>query len=130
MTSVLKRFSQIETRIKYFNLIADCSGYVIPYSSAQPIMDISGFNAVATTKIGFTAGAQLQDLGRQITVYNSHISGSPHVALFRQVILVSPTSPYWEGLNLTNQTAYICIWAAPTNTSPIAYTPALVARVG
>lgn len=108
MTSVLRRYSQIEPRIKYFTVITDCSGYTLDMNAiSNPLMDYASFAAAYTPTITFTAPCLLQDLGRAITVYDSTITGSPHIALLRQVMLVN--GPGIEGIN--PNIAYICVWS-------------------
>ena len=144
MTSVLKRYSQIEPRIKFFTLLQDCQAWIIPYSQAQPVMDISSFIALAPSdhinhfpysnsypnsypNSGYPAGAILQDLGRQITVYDPAVTGSPHVGLFRQVMYLTG-APENEGIGTNAKSAYICVWGEDSTYSY--FTPALVARTG
>jgi hypothetical protein len=108
MTSVLRRYSLIEPRIKYLTVITDCSGYTLNSGSiSNPLMDYPSFAAAYTQTIDFPAASLVQDLGRAITVYDPTIPGSPHIALLRQVMLVN--GPGIEGIN--SNIAYICTWA-------------------
>jgi hypothetical protein len=108
MTSVLRRYSLIEPRIKYLTVITDCSGYTLNSGSiSNPLMDYPSFAAAYTKTIDFFAASLVQDLGRAITVYDPTIPGSPHIALLRQVMLVN--GPGVEGIN--PNIAYICTWA-------------------
>ena len=124
MTSVLRRYAQLEPRTKYFTVLSDCSGYTLNSNSlSTPLMDVSSFVATYTNTVNFTyPSGQLQDLGRSITVYDSAITGSPHIAVFRQVMLVN--GPGIEGISGIR--AYICTWS-DGNTM---YEAANVARVG
>lgn len=123
MTSVLRRYSQIEPRIKYFTVLTDTSGYTLNGGSiSNPLMDASSYVAAYTDTVTFLSGVQLLDLGRSITVYNPTVTGSPHVGLFRQVMLVN--GPNIEGTNST--IAYICTWADGSGL----FEPAAVARTG
>jgi len=123
MTSVLRRYAQIEPRIKYFNVLTDVSGYTLNSGSISgPLMDASSYVAAYTKTIEFLPAAQLLDLGRSITVYNPRVTGSPHVGLFRQVMLVK--GPNIEGTSST--IAYICTWADGSGL----FKPAAVARTG
>ena len=82
----------------------------------------------------------LQDLGRQITVYDNTtpgVIGSPHIALFRQVLWVNGL--YAEGINIDVSgnpinMGYICVWADATPyrnvPAPYNFTVAPVARTG
>jgi hypothetical protein len=108
MTSVLRHYSQIEPRIKYFTVITDCSGYTLNNGAVtNPLMDYPSFAAAYTLTNDFPAASLVQDLGRSITVYDPTIPGSPHIALLRQVMLVN--GPGIEGIN--SNIAYICTWA-------------------
>ena len=125
MTSVLRRYAQIEPRIKYMTVIDDCSGWTLDVNqSSSSLMDISSFTYAMSPTINYGSGYLLQDLGRQITVYNSapSVQGSPHVAIFRQVMQVN--GPNMEGTS-TN-IAYICVWNDGSATFPLAF----VARTG
>jgi len=123
MTSVLRRYAQIEPRIKYFTVITDSSGYTLQSGAiSSPLMDASSFVAAYATTVAFSPFVQLQDLGRSITVYNPSVTGSPHVGLFRQVMLVN--GPNIEGISGT--IAYICTWADGSGL----FEPAAVARTG
>lgn len=124
MTSVLRRYAQLEPRTKYFTVLADCAGYTLNSNAlSSPLMDVSSFVATYTNTVTFTyPTGQLQDLGRSITVYDSTITGSPHIAVFRQVMLVN--GPGLEGISGVR--AYICTWSDGNTT----YEAASVARVG
>jgi len=124
MTSVLRRYAQIEPRIQYFTPLDVVPGCVLNGSAASsPVMDISGFqSAFDCSASQFDGTHLLKDLGRQITVYNSNVAGDPHVALFRQVMEVN--GPNREGIS-TN-IAYICVWAD----GGTEFSPAPVARTG
>lgn len=125
MTSVLRRYAQLEPRTKYFALLSDCSGYTLNSNAISgPLMDVSSFVATYTNTINFLTPLSnlLLDLGRSITVYNPAIPGSPHIAVFRQVMLVN--GPGIEGISGTK--AYICTWSDGNTT----YEAATVARTG
>jgi len=82
----------------------------------------------------------LQDLGRQITVYDTTtpgILGSPHIALFRQVLWVNGLDT--EGIHIDASgnpinMGYICVWADATPyrnvPPPFNFTVAPVSRTG
>jgi len=145
MTSIMRRYSQIEPRIKYFTVFATGVELWIPIDIFQTntpsIMDISGFiTSYAPSILSFSQGGAtlLKDLGRQITVYNSSIQGSPHVALFRQVVQVNGLNS--EGIQLDAGgnnigMGFICVWADETpgpsiESSSIPFRVADVARTG
>jgi len=110
MTSVLRRYAQIEPRIQYFQpLTADTIpgwtflGTGLPSS----VMTVSAFEATFEPVASlFVGNYLLKDLGRQITVYNSNVTGSPHVAVFRQVMQVN--GPNREGIS--SNIGFICTW--------------------
>jgi len=70
-------------------------------------MDVSSFQLSFSANVTITTPGLAQDLGRSVTVYNPAITGSPHIAIFRQVMLVN--GPGYEGISGT--TAYICTWS-------------------
>jgi hypothetical protein len=127
MTSVLRRYAQIEPRIQYFSVfpLSTVDGWTLNTNKvASPLMDISSFLVSFTnTPAKFNDFYLLKDLGRQITVYNTTIVGDPHVAVFRQVMQVN--GPGIEGIS--SNIAYICVWTAGLNPSFVA---APVARTG
>ena len=126
MTSVLRRYLQIDPRIKYFTVLADISGYTLDAGSiSEPIMDVSGFELAFSRTVAYSSTVLLQDLGRSITVYDPNTTGSPHIALFRQVMLLKGSKI--EGIS--SSISYICTWA-DTDTNPPIFDPALVARNG
>jgi len=123
MTSVLRRYSLIEPRIKFFTVVTDCSGYTLNSGAVSgPLMDYASFAAAYTQTASFGASTLLQDLGRAITVYDPTIVGSPHIAIFRQVMLVN--GPDIEGIN--SNIGYICVWSDGNPT----YEACIVARTG
>jgi hypothetical protein len=148
MTSVLRRYAQIEPRIKYFSVLsADVDMWNLnPQSPTSSLMEVSEFvNSYSPTTVSITytnlqSLPLLQDLGRQITVYDnttSGIIGSPHIALFRQVLWVNGLDT--EGINIdasgnVQNMGYICVWTDVTpyrNVSPpFNFTVAAVARTG
>jgi len=127
MTSVLRRFAQIEPRIAFFTVLDDVTGYTLDVSgSSSPVMTNTAFNAAFTdTPSLFGLGWLLKDLGRQITVYDPTTPGSAHVAIFRQVMQVRG-APGNEGIS--SNIAYICTWE--DGSGVYGYAPAPVARTG
>lgn len=126
MTSVLRRYAQIEPRVQYFSVLTmyPIEGWTLnSTATSSPTMTETAFLAAFTsTPNTFTGYNLLKDLGRQITVYNPAIAGSPHVAVFRQVMGVN--GPGIEGIS--SNIAYICTWADGPNpiflTAPVART--------
>jgi hypothetical protein len=103
MTSVLRQYSQIDPRVRFFYTVADSSGYTfgatLPTSGTVAYTDMSG---AATQPVAITNGFLLKDLGREVRVYDSTIEGSPHLAIFRQVQPVAnsategvQSAPFW-----------------------------------
>jgi hypothetical protein len=93
-------------------------------------MDISGFlTALAPGIVSTPASTLLKDLGRKIVIYNSDISGNPHIAVMRQVMRVNGTNI--EGISDVKPFAtnlyYICTWNDGYN---ILFPLAIVARTG
>ena len=108
MTSVLRHYAQMEPRIKYFIVFADCSGYTLNANAiSNPLMSLSSFQSAYTATTTIMTPGLAQDLGRSVTVYNPAVTGSPHVAVFRQVMMVN--GPGIEGVS--NTTAYVCTWS-------------------
>jgi len=137
MTSVIRRVAQLEPRTQYF-YGSDVSGYVLNLAAGidiSPVMEMTSFSTAFPTSIQL-AGPLLKDLGRQITVYNNTtpgVVGSPHIAVFRQVMDVKGRNT--EGVTSPQPTpptiAYICTWADisfPTRDLP--FVIADVARTG
>ena len=123
MTSVLRRYSAIDPRTKFFTVLTDCSGYTLNAQAlSSSLMDAISFASSYTQTASFVAPSLLQDLGRAITVYDPTLVGSPHIAVFRQVMLVN--GPGIEGIN--SNIAYVCVWADGN----VVYEPATLARVG
>ncbi len=143
MTSVLRRVAQQNPHTQYF-YGSDVSGYVLNPSSGieiTPVMEMSQFITAFYTDASASRvnlpGLLLKDLGRQITVYDNTtpgVVGSPHIAIFRQVMNV--TGRNTEGVVSPQPSpptiAYICTWVddsvSPTRSNPFVF--ADVARTG
>ncbi len=132
MTSVLRRYAQTDPKTGYFICLSatmpvwrDISG-----QTSHSVMDISGFlTALAPGIVSTPASTLLKDLGRKIVIYNSDISGNPHIAVMRQVMRVNGTNI--EGISDVKPFAtnlyYICTWNDGYN---ILFPLAIVARTG
>jgi len=132
MTSVLRRYAQTDPKTGYFICLSatmpvwrDISG-----QTSHSVMDISGFlTALAPGVVSTPASTLLKDLGRKIVIYNSDISGNPHIAVMRQVMRVNGTNI--EGISDVKPFAtnlyYICTWNDGYN---ILFPLAIVARTG
>ena len=146
MTSVLRRYAQMDPRTQYFVVLSPYTviGYLntstsIPTSSLMTLADASVALAGQTP---YPTGTLLKDLGRQITVYDPTVPGSPHVATFRQVMLVNgqnvegiptlnPPAPPATSYSPLNSFTYICTWIDITPPGiHLPYILAEVARTG
>jgi hypothetical protein len=136
MTSVLRRYAQIEPRTQFFYVLGEISGYIntstsIPTSSLMSLQDV---NSAFLGQVQFPPSViypftLLKDLGRQITVFDPTIVGSPHVALFRQVMIVNGINV--EGIpTQSTPFVYICTWIDATPGGHIPFNVADVARTG
>ena len=126
MTSVLRQYSRIDPRIQYFIILDDCSGWTLDVNAtSSPLMEVNAFLS-AFSPSNVTQGLQFKDLGRQITLYNGSVVGSPHIAKFRQVMLVN--GPNIEGVS--NTIVYICVWVDDDITNTWDFLPVSVARNG
>jgi hypothetical protein len=105
---------------------------------SSPLMSETRFDAAFNDASGvFVAYSLFRDLGRQIVVFNDAVAGSPHTAIFRQVIFVRGGNTEGIGSSaVTSTTAYnkpfyLCVWADVTpNESGSKYNLEQVARVG
>ena len=125
MTSVLRRYSQMDSRTQYFFVLdVSCTGYTFntrsPISSA-PVMSIADFNTAYAPTMQYLVGFMLKDLGRFIHVYDPNSSNNLY-QIYRQVMLVGPQRPTnsagFEGV--TSQISYVCTWSADNTSSPLA----------
>lgn len=134
MTSVLRRIAQMEPRTQYFygNSV---DGYVLDPASGieiSPVMEMTDFDTAffdASSSPVTLTGPLLKDLGRQITVYDNStagVVGSPHIAIFRQVMDVNGLNT--EGIASPPMIAYICTWVDGVRPAP--YVLSDVARTG
>ena len=135
MTSVLRRVAQQNPQTQYF-YGSSIDAYILDPASTiaiTPVMEMTQFATAFPASITLD-GPLMKDLGRQITVYDNStagVVGSPHIAIFRQVMnvnglntegVVSPQDP------LAPTIAYICTWVDATRDPP--YVLANVARTG
>jgi hypothetical protein len=136
MTSVLRKYSQIEPRSGYFlTQVTPFATWVVDASgSVNSLMSVTDFlanvrNASGTIKSTvIPIRSVLKDLGRQITVYNSAQVGYPHVAIFRQVLYIDQTAiPETEGIG-NNVIFYVCVWAQESRGTP--FVTSSVVRTG
>jgi len=96
-----------DSRTNYLTVITDMSGHTLQTGQASsPLMTSADFQAAFDPVINLAAGTRLQDLGRFIVVYST-ATGSPHIAKFRQVMVVNGANQ--EGTN-PGGIYYICTW--------------------
>lgn len=110
MTSVLRRYAQIDVRSQNMYVLNDCSGftYVTTQSIASaPVMSTTDFASAYQQTVVYQPGDMVKDLGRSINVYNTDYSNNL-VQVFRQVMLIQ--NGRYEGI--TTKIAYVCTWSA------------------
>jgi len=112
MSSATSSYAQIAGRTKFFLVVgADISGYIVDglYSvlNVDPAASSANRDGIVT---GILAGTLLKDLGRQIVVYADTIPGSPHTAVYRQVLQVDGASS--EGCVLPPAPFYVKVYDA------------------
>ena len=141
MTSVLRKYSQIDPRLAYYLVLGnDISGLPMPMwrtitnGTTSTLMSVSEFtsNLIEDTAspISPKVGDLLKDLGRQITVYDPTVPGYPHIALFRQVLYIDQSlTTQTEGIG-TTITFYICVWAQESISLSVQFKPHYVVRTG
>jgi hypothetical protein len=128
MTSVLRAYSQIPVRAKYLLAVSDLSGSIGAAPSDKGAFTLPAGEFLNMTSIaedgdivsagyaGFdiSSGMLFKDMGRQITIFDRSVQGLPHLAVFRQVQLVS--GPASEGVGgaapAFGANIYVKVWAA------------------
>lgn len=104
MSSVTSSYAQIAGRTKFFLVVGlpiqqganvDISGYIVDGLRTVTTLDPATNNDGTVDEVDI--GSLLKDLGRQIVVYS--LPGSPHTAVYRQVLLVDGASS--EGVGVT-----------------------------
>lgn len=111
MTSMLRKFSQISPREKYFTVLAnDQATWTVTNGTLHPLMTINDFTSATTpSTANLDAGYLLKDLGRTVVVYDPS-NRNLHRAVFRQVQRVNSATT--EGVGNINEIYYILVWAA------------------
>ena len=128
MTSVLRRYSQIDNRLQYFVVLdISCIGYTYVASSGisqSPVMTIANFKKAYANTTQFLVGFMVKDLGRFIHVYDPNSANNLY-QVYRQVMLVGPQTITGSAGNegVTTQIAYVCTWSADN-------THAILSRTG
>lgn len=115
MTSVLKKWAQIDPRIKYFNVLADISGFVLNSAFVSDNSDIV-YTDVETSAFAYSTAIRipafglLKDLGRTIYVVDSTTTtgGYPRTAVYRQIQRVSGLGS--EGVSGVPSNGYKSYW--------------------
>lgn len=121
MTSMLRKFSQISPREKYFTVLADnqTSYTVASGQTLHPLMTETEFdNATDSNATTPDAGQLLKDLGRTVVVYNA--TTRLHTAVYRQVQRVNNVAT--EGVGNISEIYYIRVWSADGNVAKVART--------
>ena len=114
MTSVLRRYAQIDPRSQNIIVLSDCSGRIYDPAAnipSSPVMPKSDFLNAYPNKAIFLNGQLLKDLGRSINVYDPAYSNNLY-QIFRQVMWISGTRGTGRFEGVTNQIAYVCTWSA------------------
>jgi hypothetical protein len=96
MSSATSSFAQIAGRVKFLLTTQDISGYVVDGLRSTLATSVNDL-LVDSEKVAIDPSTLLKDLGRQIVLYNDALPGSPHLATFRQVQVVS--GPTTEGVD-------------------------------
>jgi len=113
MTSMLRKFSQISPREKYFTVLGanQYSWSVANGSTLHPLMTEAEWQAATNgaSNTDLDAGILLKDLGRTVVVYNPS-ARNLHTAVFRQVQRVNSATT--EGVGNISEIYYIQVWAA------------------
>lgn len=116
MTSVLKRYSQIDQRIRYFTSVVaqpTIRAYKLLSSARTGVVDFSDVSANGTIPSPYF----LKDLGRTIYVYDASVPDTieespvgPQVAILREVQLVNGVST--EGVSGSSPNNFNSYWIA------------------
>lgn len=127
MTSVLRRYDQIEPRIRYllvnqapqFDVSANLSSggvtsFTVPQGTFGPIDTIQDGTLASYGALinPLAIGSLYRDTGRSLYVYDVLGAGGTQVAIFRQVILMRRGYNSEGILNWTGRTIYIKVWSA------------------
>ncbi len=133
MTSVLKRYSQIDERVRYFRVLATASTYMLKDNARTGVVDIADVSGALPTTLAI--GTMLKDLGRVIQVYDASVPDEspvgPHVATLREVQIVNGATT--GGVSGAAANMFNSYWIATWVSSGSSYPPislASVARTG
>lgn len=133
MTSALKKWGQIDSRIKYFIATGSVNGYTLKTGvSISDFITVTQDNTVLPDGVWdemadiVTTGGLLKDLGRMVTVYDDTVVGNPHTAIYRQVQVVNGSMT--EGVSGTPANGYKSYWIKVWSASGLGV--ATVARTG
>lgn len=107
MTSALKKWGQIDSRIKYFMAFGDVSGWNYA-GEATDLLDSTTAATEFTRVRKISANSLMKDLGRSITVYNDGVVGYPHTMIYRQIQLVNGSTT--GGVGGTPANGYNSYW--------------------
>ena len=129
MTSMLRKFSQISPREKYFTVLADnqASWTVNSGETLHPLMtELEFTNATSPDSAYLDAGYLLKDLGRTVVIYDA--TSRMHTAVLRQVQRMNSATT--EGVGNISDIRYILVWQADPSVTFDGLTLTLVARTG
>ena len=116
MTSVLKRYSQIDERTRYLIAEAAVNTYTLRGNVTTGVIDISGI--LTETVGGIQTGTFLKDLGRVVYVHDPFLKDEspvgPRVAVLRQVQVVNGEGSGGVGGNAANmfKSYWIATWVS------------------
>lgn len=112
MTSVLRKFSQINPREKYFTVLENDQPHwaVNDTFTLHPLMTVTEFDDATTPSSALLdAGMLLKDLGRTVVVYDP-TNRNLHTAVYRQVQRVNSVTT--GGVGNISDIVYIRVWSA------------------
>ena len=146
MSSVLRSYSQIPARIKYFianDAVEDSSGAIFNLESTiqlrnpgypGPILTIDNFVATYSDPSGYVYpglyfGELLKDMGQQFTITDADFN---HLAIYRRVQRVRGITSEGVGGSPADSwgTLYVKVWSSDVSYAEPYTHPVLVSRTG
>jgi hypothetical protein len=108
MTSILRSYSQIPSRVRYFTALYDISGYTATTTTGGILLTPSQFLNNYSKTVSVLSSSLLKDLGKTITIYDS--TTKLHIEVYSRVQLVNGINT--EGVGGSYNTFYIKTWSA------------------
>lgn len=113
MSSAIKKWGQIDSRIKYFMAFGDVSGWTLDstYPATTPVIGSTASPTPFTRTIRIPANSLMKDLGRAVTVYDDDLTVLPdyqYKIIYRQIQLVNGVAT--EGVAGTPANGYRSYW--------------------